>query len=410
MPSWRAWLLLVLTVLMPATGAAQRPAAPPRTAPPPRVSEAVPGAVAAALVLQGGTLVNPGRPPIPNAVVVVRGSRVVCAARAAACAIPRGARAVSVKGLFVAPGLMDAHVHYSQTGWVDGRPDAVDLRASYPYDSVVADLAAHPERFHRAWLCSGVTGVFDVGGYAWTLDLAKRTVEASDAPRVRAAGPLLSTIDHWVTLPVEPQFVPMRSDSIVRASVRALARLGSAAVKVWNIPVPDTLTPRMADLLMAAGDESRKAGMPLIVHATSLAKAREAVAAGASVLVHNVFEDTVDQAFVESVRQRGIIVVPTLTVLEGYADVRFGRSTAERYPLDCVDSLTRSRLEHPLPESVRLPRPEAGERMRRRLEEAATISPENLRRLYAAHVAIAAGTDAGNPGTAHGPSLYRELD
>jgi imidazolonepropionase-like amidohydrolase len=35
---------------------------------------------------------------------------------------------------------------------------------------------------------------------------------------------------------------------------------------------------------------------------------------------------------------------------------------------------------------------------------------ENLRRLRAAGVPLAMGTDAGNPGTAHGPSVYREME
>jgi imidazolonepropionase-like amidohydrolase len=33
-----------------------------------------------------------------------------------------------------------------------------------------------------------------------------------------------------------------------------------------------------------------------------------------------------------------------------------------------------------------------------------------VRRMHAAGIPIAAGTDAGNPGTAHGPSLYREME
>lgn len=35
---------------------------------------------------------------------------------------------------------------------------------------------------------------------------------------------------------------------------------------------------------------------------------------------------------------------------------------------------------------------------------------ENLRRLRAAGIAIAMGTDAGNPGTAHGPSIHHEME
>jgi hypothetical protein len=129
---------------------------------------------ASTTVLQGGTLINPGADPVPNALIVIQEGRITCAGTGAACTYPAGAKSVDISGAFVGPGLIDAHVHYSQTGWVDGRPDAVDLRHLYPYDSVIRELEAHPEHFHRAGLCSGVTSVFDVGGFRWTFDLRGR--------------------------------------------------------------------------------------------------------------------------------------------------------------------------------------------------------------------------------------------
>src|SRR5687767_15187280 len=51
-------------------------------------------------------------------------------------------------------GLVDAHVHFSQTGWADGRPDALDVRDRHPYEEVVAGLRANPERFGRSLLRS----------------------------------------------------------------------------------------------------------------------------------------------------------------------------------------------------------------------------------------------------------------
>lgn len=402
-----AFLALTASVSVPLAAQQSAPVAHRTTAAGGRASAAAAGAI----VLRRGTLVNPGRPSIPNAIVVVQGQRIVCAGPAGSgCTAPPGARIIDVPGQFIAPGLIDAHVHYSQTGWVDGRPDAIDLRATYPYDSVAAYLTTHPERFHRAYLCSGITSVFDVGGYPTTYGLARSTIEAADAPRVVAAGPLLSTVDHWLNLPAMRQFVLMANDSIVRETVRSHAWLGAGAIKVWNITVADSLTPGMRQRLAAIGDETRKVGLPLIVHATSLARAKEAVAAGAAVLVHNVDEDTVSTEFVEAVRRAGTIVVPTLTVLEGYADVFLGTSPAKRYPLDCVDADTRHRLETALPEAVRLRSPAMAARVQARVARSATTSAENLRRLYAAHVPIAAGTDAGNPGTAHGPSIYRELE
>jgi imidazolonepropionase-like amidohydrolase len=291
---------------------------------------------------------------------------------------------------------------------MDGRPDALDVRDEFPYETTVGALYAQPERFHRAWLCSGVTSVFDVGGYTWTFDLARATRSATDAPRVVAAGPLLSTIDHWVNLPTMRQFLLMRDDSAVRAMVRAQAATGAEAIKVWYLNLPDSARARMRPLLDLAGAEAARAGLPLLVHATELHTAKEALAAGAKVLVHSVETDTIDAEFVELAKRNGTTVIPTLTVLEGYEDVYRGRSPAARYPLACVDGATRAKLERVLPE----------ERRRRGIAyfggpvvagQRATMA-ENLRRLKAAGIPIAMGTDAGNPGTAHGPSVYREME
>src|SRR3989449_7947031 len=137
----------------------------------------------------------------------MREGRIACAGRRAACPVPADADTVGAAGKWIIPGLIDTHVHFSQTGWVDGRPDALDLRDRYPYETVEAELHARPERLFRSYLCSGVTSVFDVGGYPWTLDLQARTARSTTAPRVLAAGPLLSTIDFWLHLRSEERRV-----------------------------------------------------------------------------------------------------------------------------------------------------------------------------------------------------------
>jgi imidazolonepropionase-like amidohydrolase len=370
-----------------------------------------PGATPPPVAIVGATLLSPtatGLTRVPDAVVVARAGRILCAGARASCAPPPEAEVVDARGGFVTPGLIDAHVHFSQTGWLDGRPDALDVRTEYPYDSTVAALRARPEVFGRSYLCSGVTGVYDVGGYPWTVAMARGTVARLDMPRVAAVGPLLSTIDHWVNLPDMRQFVGMRDDSLVRATVREQRRMGSAAQKVWYLQRADSLRPRDRALLMAAGEEARAQRIPLIVHATQLRTAKDALEAGAAVLVHSVETDTVDAEFIALARRNNAILIPTLTVREGYADVYLGRSPAARYPLDCVDAVTRTKLERGLPESRRSAqaaraRSGAWERQRVTMEE-------NLRRLHAAGVRIAMGTDAGNPGTAHGPSVYREME
>lgn len=360
------------------------------------------------IALVGGTLVDPRASSKPNASIVVRDGRIVCAGTRAECPVPSRARVVDVSGKFITAGLIDSHVHYSQTGWVDGRPDAIDLRSEFPYDSVVASLQQNPARFDRAWLCSGVTAVFDVGGYPFTIPMARAHEANSLAPRMAAAGPLLTTRAHWLNLPFLQQFVPMTDDSTIRATVSGLKYMGVAAIKVWYLQLPDSLQPHAREMLMIAGQAATKAGLPLIVHATQLARAKEALAAGTRVLVHSVDNATIDAEFIDAAKRNGTIVIPTLTVREGYSDAALGRSPALRYPLECVDPVTRAKLERVIPEAMRTrivatARSGVWERQR-------ATSEANLMKLRAAGIPIAMGTDAGNPGTAHGPSVYREME
>jgi len=361
------------------------------------------------VAIVGATLINPGAAPVPNATVVAAGGRIVCAGPAATCTAPPTAEVVRADGAFITPGLIDAHVHYSQTGWVDGRPDAIDLRAEFPYDSVNSAMRVEKARFDRAYLCSGVTSVFDVGGYPWTIPLMQANERALDAPRVVAAGPLLATVDHWVNTPSMRQFLHMASDSATRRAVRENATFGSRAIKVWYLQVSDSLRPAMRARLELAGEEARRAKLPFLVHATQLDRAKEAIRAGANVLVHSVAPQAIDDELIALAKERGTIVIPTLTVYEGYADVFAGRSPAARYPLECVDSGTRAKLERVLPESQRAQGLQGLVRSGRADTLYASVA-RNVRRMRDAGIPIAVGTDAGNPGTAHGPSIYREME
>jgi imidazolonepropionase-like amidohydrolase len=73
-----------------------------------------------------------------------------------------------------------------------------------------------------------------------------------------------------------------------------------------------------------------------------------------------------------------------------------------------VDRETRRKLETVLPDSItKRAREFWNGPVARSLM---TTSMDNLGRMYRAGVPIAMGTDAGNPGTAHGPSVYREME
>ncbi|HEX5726100.1 MAG TPA: amidohydrolase family protein [Longimicrobiaceae bacterium] len=361
-----------------------------------------------AFALVGATVVDgTGAPPRANATVVMRGGKIACVGE---CELGADVERIDARGRWIVPGLVDAHVHYSQTGWADGRPDALDLRARFPYDSTVAELERHPERFFRSYLCAGVTATFDVGGYPWTWPLRARAEASNAAPHVAAAGPLLSTLDHWLNLPDQRQFVHMASDSATRAGARSSVRHGSDAIKVWYLVganAPDTAAWQAR--LRAAADEARRAGIPLIVHATGLWQAKDALRAGAKLLVHSVEDQPVDDEFLRLAREAGAFYTPTLTVYDGYVQLFERRFRAEGLPLECVDGATlrKAFLTDSLPPLL----PEAQvAAIRQRLQAQRRTSLENLKRVHDAGIPVAMGTDAGNPLTLHGVSVYRELE
>ncbi len=366
--------------------------------------------------LVGGTLVDgTGAAPVRDAVVVIEGARIACAGTRGACPVPKGAEVLDVKGSWVTPGLIDAHVHFGQTGWADGRPDSLDLRDRYPYEQVQAGLRNHPERFLRSYLCSGVTAVFDVGGYPWSWDLRARTASSPDAPHVAAAGPLLSTADHWLNVPAERQFIYLSDEKAARGGVRYLAANGADAVKVWFIMVKTRPFEEMATDVRAAGDEARRLGLPLIVHATGLKEAKEALRAGAKMLVHSVDDLPVDDEFVALAKANGTIYVPTLTVVGGYLRMYEAAATHTPPKVDdpngCVDAVTRAHLAETATATLdaavvqqRL------ERTRARVAAGTPVMADNLKRVLAAGIPVAMGTDAGNPLTLHGPAVYAEME
>jgi imidazolonepropionase-like amidohydrolase len=356
------------------------------------------------VALVGATLIDGTARPPRTGTVLIDAGRIACAGE---CPVPSGMRVVDVTGRYLIPGLVDAHVHYSQTGWVDARPDAEDVRARFPYERTIASLEADPARFYRSYLCSGVTATFDVGGYPWTWNLREPAERDPSAPHVAAAGPLLSTVDHWVNVPGSRQFIHAAGDSATRTGARMIAQHASDAVKIWYVvegSAPDTLALKAA--VRAAADEARRARIPLIVHATGLWAAKDALRAGASQLVHSVDDTLVDDEFLRLARAAGTIYTPTLTVMDGYRQLFERRFDSTGLPLACVDPATRARVA--LTDS--LPVRTLGPGFAAYFERHRQTARENLRRVHTAGIPVAMGTDAGNPLTLHGASVFRELE
>ena len=378
-------------------------------------------AIAQSTALVGATVIDgTGKPGISNAVVVVTGDRLTCVGTSAQCAVPAGATRVDVTGRYLTPGLVDAHVHFSQTGWVDGRPDALSAPALYPYAGTARALRANPARWYRSYLCSGVTAVYDVGGHPWTTTLPGQAARDSMAPHVRAAGPLLTHAPPSA-LRVDDEiytFLPMATSAEVHSSVAMLKAMGASAVKVWYLAPAAARQNELDARLSEVGAAARAAGLDLIVHATELRGAKAALKAGAAMLVHGIEDEPLDDEFLSLMTNTRAVYAPTLLVrrnaVRAFASIILGT----RYPIDdpgrCVDSNTVAKtsavasLRTLIPDFTR-----ASERVLRGLDDTETrgaLMAENLRRVQAAGATIVVATDAGNPLTFHGASIFSELE
>jgi imidazolonepropionase-like amidohydrolase len=367
-------------------------------------------------VLRGATTFDGNGMTIPNSTIVIQGGRIV-AVGGPETEIPKHAEIIDLSGKFITPGLVDAHVHFSQTGFFDGRPDALDIRDTLRFDSLQARQKRNPERYFETYLRSGVTAVYDVGGFEWTIDLQKTVEENLNAPHVAAAGPLLTPfpqdrLDIFNVLPSR-QMLALTSPEFGKEYVRSNTRQGSTGIKIWSINLRDST---FMQSLRAVSSEVQQQGNQLIVHATDLDQAKEAIRLGARVLVHSVDDQVVDEEFLQLARDSGVIYCPTLVVVPGYLvaykSLKEGFSLND--PNNVVDPYTRDLLLASKSFFNYFPEPEKFEEMVITVgknDEAMTKTMyTNLRRVHDAGIMIALSTDAGNPGTLHGLSIYDELE
>ena len=157
--------LLLLLVLGVASACVAPAPAPPIASPTPVAIPPTDAPGGPILVLSGGVLIyGNGGPPIADAVVMIRGDRILAVGRRADATIPTGAHVIDVRGATILPGFINAHVH-----------------AGYN----AANL--------KAWAQAGVTTVRDLGVAPWDDAFVHRDALRADPANARlvAAGPLV---------------------------------------------------------------------------------------------------------------------------------------------------------------------------------------------------------------------------
>src|SRR5438876_2652019 len=364
--------------------------------------------------LVGGTVINPADGKVlPNATVVIDGDKIERVTMGKQDAASLG-KQIDCAGKFILPGYIDTHIHFFQSGDLFTRPDGADLNSVRPYKDEVARVKSHVNDTFARYLRSGITSVVDVGGPFWNFEVRKIANSTAKAPRVAVAGPLISSVARPQLDLGDPPIIKIDTPDQARDFVRKLAAQNPDLVKIWYIVDKDHPVDSFRPIVRATVEESHAHKIRVAVHATELETARAAVEEGADILVHSVVDKPVDDAFVKLLKDRHIILCPTLVVFE-----RYGRTFSHQLNLtpeekawgnpEVIASLDVTKIpQDKLPDRIKTALAKPDEALDR-IKKTYDIALPNLKKLEDAGITIAAGTEAGNIGTIHGPALFREF-
>jgi len=201
------------------------------------------------LVLRNVTVIDgTGAPPVAERSIIIRGG-VIAAIQPAADSLPRDLPVRDMRGRFVIPGLIDAHVHLGTRERPPGLMEGV-LRAAF---------------------MGGVTTVRDMGGsHAIVHPLARRSADDTiPIPRIVVAA-IMSGAGDWIEgergrfyagsapLGESPSVRRVHSIQDVAPAIAAAKAAGAHGIKIYNSIAPE--------LVHALADEARRQGLLVWSH------------------------------------------------------------------------------------------------------------------------------------------------
>ena len=177
----------------------------------------------------GATLIDGnGGAPVPNATVVVRGTRIASVGPSSAVTVPRGARTIDATGKYILPGFVDANVHVSIYSGIENFARYHDR-----FTDVVIEAA-------QKHLKAGVTTIRDSYGMIAPLHAAREMFRTGKAigPRLLFAGNIVGWGGpwsfSWSGRPPENLSLlqEQMNDAITRGSGEDLVNMGPDSLRV----------------------------------------------------------------------------------------------------------------------------------------------------------------------------------
>lgn len=306
-----------------------------------------------------------------NTDVLVRDGRVSAIGRAVAA--PAGADVIDATGRTLLPGLIDAHTHVFgdalREALMFGVTTALDMFTEPRSAQAARTQQANGGVHDRADLFSAGVLATAPGGHGTQYGFSIPTITSPDSAQAFVDARLAEGSDY----------------------IKIVFDDGSAFGISW--PSLDEAT------LRALIDATHRRGRLAVVHVSRAAAARTAIEAGADGIVHLFVDAAPDADLARLARTRGAFVIPTLVVLRSITGTGGGAPLVDDARIaPYLTAANRALLVQAFPPRSGPDAPDYAHAV------------ETVRQLHTAAVPILAGSDAPNPGTAHGAALHRELE
>jgi imidazolonepropionase-like amidohydrolase len=350
-------------------------------------------ASAETLVLRNFTLIDgTGRPPVPNAAMVIVDGRIRYAGPQASLNAPQGAQSIDLTGRYVMPGIINLHGHLANVKGLVQDPK------NYTPENLDANL--------KTYASYGVTTVISMGSDQDLL-LQRRSEQRSTGrpkmTRIYTAYRGFTGKNGYPTSAPGMKGVPFEvgTRDEVRKDVAILADKKVDMVKIWVDDHFGREAKIPFDLSAAIIEDAHKHNLKVGAHIFYYDDAKNLVERGLDALLHSVRDKDVDDAFIATMKKRNAWMAAATLTRE------LSSFTYAKPPAWLDDPFFTRSVPPDVVKTLKTPGQKAvGSDPR--YATALDVAKRNLKRLVDAGVKYGFGTDTGPP--ARFPGYFEHVE
>ena len=269
-----------------------------------------------------------GGAPIRNGVLIVRDGKIIATGTAASVKIPEGAEIVSMGGKWLAPGLMNMHVHLGLK--LPGAEGAALANETDP------QLALRMAANARKSLLAGVTTLRLVGEDHGVDFAVRRAIEKGEiiGPRIKTAGEVIVPTGGHGSLEADGPYA-------LAHAVREQIKQGADWIKIAiSGGIADThgsisAAPMTDEELKTLIEVAHRNGIKVTAHNGSAEAAKQSLAMGINCFEHGYH---LSDENLKEMKAKGVWLVPTAVVTQEGAKEFYKKIGSPDWYLERVDS------------------------------------------------------------------------